>query len=188
MTSHDYEKIDVDGKAIHIFNDLFDYNQREKMYHWCKTQRFNTNGSDTPRLEHKGDFNLFTQVDEEAISDMGFFNYEGSKYLLPLIEGYQQVQARVNLSTLHDHNRFHCDTYGSDDVRTLLYYPNMEWNPEWGGYTLFTDDQGKKLKYCSFYIPGRVVIFDGTIPHCISSPSPHAPTYRFSFVIQYARL
>jgi len=144
-------------------------------------------GQDTPRLEHRGDFNLYCQLNEDDVQHSQFWNCENTKYVLPLLDGYEQVQARINLSTLHDKNRFHCDTYGSDDVRTLLYYPNMEWSPEWGGYTLFTNKEGNKLEFCSFYEPGRVVIFDGTIPHCISAPSPGATAYRLSFVIQYAR-
>lgn len=187
MTWKDYEYVEADGKPIHIFDNLFTYNEREKFYSWCSGQRFTNMGQDTGRLEHKGDFNLFSQLFEEDVRNSGFWEMENTKYLLPLIEGYEQAQARVNLSTLHDKNRFHCDTYGSDDVRTILYYPNMEWHSEWGGYTLFTNQEGNKLEYCSFYIPGRVVIFDGTIPHCISAPSIGAPAYRLSFVIQYAR-
>lgn len=182
----DYTYKEIDGKPIHIFDNLFTMVEREKLYQFCKSQYFTTLGSDTDRLEYKGDFNLYSDI-LTNLENSGFLSLENAKYFLPLLKDYSIIQARVNLSTMHDRNRFHCDAAGSNDVRTILYYPNMEWNKDWGGYTLFTNQQGNALEYCSFYIPGRTIIFDGTIPHCISAPSITAPTYRFSFVVQYYR-
>lgn len=184
-TWKDYQYIEVENRPIHIFDNLYSAADRERLYSFCSTRNFTTDGSDTARLEYKGDFNLYSNIIGKQLTDSGFLELENTKYLTELLTGYEIIQARVNLSTLHDRNRFHCDAAGGNDVRTILYYPNMEWNREWGGYTLFTNQQSHKLEYCSFYIPGRVILFDGTIPHCISSPSITAPTYRFSFVIQY---
>lgn len=182
----DYTYKEIEGRPIHIFDNLFSAADRERLYQFCKSQNFTTLGSDTDRLEYKGDFNLYSDI-LNNLENSGFLSLENAKYFLPLLTDYEIIQARVNLSTMHDKNRFHCDAAGGNDVRTILYYPNMEWRHDWGGYTLFTNQQGNNLEYCSFYIPGRTIIFDGTIPHCISAPSPTSPTYRFSFVVQYYR-
>ena len=178
--------LQIEDRQLTIFDDVYSAAYRERLYHFCSTRHFTTDGSDTARLEYKGDFNLYCNLlAGNQLQQSNFLNLEGTKEILSMLDGYEIIQARVNLSTLHDKNRFHCDAAGSNDVRTILYYPNMTWNIEWGGYTMFTNQNMSKLEYCSFYIPGRVILFDGTIPHCISAPSPSAPTYRFSFVIQY---
>ena len=190
MKQYAHEHIKADGRSIYILDNLFDYDERDQFYCWATSAPYSSYGQDTSRLEHRGDFNLFCPLEEEQVEESGFWKFENSKFILPFIDGYKPIQARLNLSTLHDRNRFHCDTathLGSKDVLTLLYYVNMEWNNEWGGYTLFTNKSGDKLEYCSFYVPGRVILFDGLIPHCISAPSPLASVYRYSFVIQYMR-
>ena len=77
-------------------------------------------------------------------------------------------QVRINLSTLHDVNRIHVDGRGS---KTLLYYPNLKWEFEWGGHTVFLDDDLTDVEHCCVYKPGRLVLFDGSIPHTIFSPT-----------------
>lgn len=183
---NNYTYIEIEKRSIHIFDNLFTAADRERLYNFCSTRNFTTDGSDTPRLEYKGDFNLYCNLlAGNQLQESNFLKLGNVKYITDLLDGYEIIQARVNLSTLHDKNRFHCDAAGSNDVRTILYYPNMSWNIDWGGYTMFTNQTITKMEYCSFYIPGRVILFDGTIPHCIASPSIAAPTYRFSFVIQY---
>lgn len=183
-----HKSINISSGKIDIFDDLFDYATREKFYYYVKNQNFSTSGSDSSTLETKGDFNLYCQVSNDQLDQMGFLNHENTKYISPYIEGMDIKQSRINLSTLNDRNRFHTDTYGNLRTKTLLYYPNLKWDIEWGGHTLFTDRTLKELEYCCFYVPGRVILFDGDIPHCIAPPTSLAPSYRFSFVIQYGAL
>jgi hypothetical protein len=180
-----HKTVKTSAGQIDIFDDLFDYATREKFYYYVKNANFSTSGSDTSTLETKGDFNLYCALSNQQVEQMGFLNQENTKYITPYVEGMDIKQSRINLSTLNDRNRFHTDTYGDLRTKTLLYYPNLKWDKEWGGHTLFTDKTGNELEYCCFYVPGRVILFDGQIPHCIAPPSSMAPSYRFSFVIQY---
>jgi Rps23 Pro-64 3,4-dihydroxylase Tpa1-like proline 4-hydroxylase len=171
---------------ITILDDLFDRAFRESFYFWVKSSRFTTDGADISTLEYRGDFNIYSQLSEEDVKNSGFIDQEPYKeYILHEVDGMSFKQARINLSTLNDNNRYHTDSYGSSKTKTLLYYPNLKWDIEWGGHTLFTDNHLEEIEYCSMYKPGRVVIFDGNIPHCILPPTKASPTYRFSFVIQY---
>jgi Rps23 Pro-64 3,4-dihydroxylase Tpa1-like proline 4-hydroxylase len=61
-----------------------------------------------------------------------------------------------------------------------LYYVNLNWNPEWGGETIFYNDDKKKTKLTNLYTPNQLVIFDGSIPHTIKSQNLMGPTYRFT--------
>ena len=68
-----------------------------------------------------------------------------------------------------------CNPYGTnayvhvdDGEYTMIYYPALEWNPEWEGGTAFykIDEEGRydAIKYVS-YKPNRMVLFPGHIPH-----------------------
>ena len=68
--------------------------------------------------------------------------------------------------------------------KTLLYYLNSRWDRNWGGETLFANNNGE-CELAVEYKPGRVVIFDGSIEHKPSAISMNADEYRFIFVIQF---
>ena len=38
----------------------------------------------------------------------------------------------------------------------------------------------KEIAYTSSYIPGRIILFDGSIPHAIRPQSVKAPKFRFT--------
>jgi Rps23 Pro-64 3,4-dihydroxylase Tpa1-like proline 4-hydroxylase len=173
------------GKIV-VIDDLFDRAFREQFYFWVKSSSFTTSGEDISTLEYKGDYNLYSSIEEQSISNSGFSEHkEFKEHIEPELAGMFFKQARINLSTLNDNNRFHTDSIGSTKTKTLLYYPNLKWDIEWGGHTLFTDDNLEEIEYCCMYKPGRIVIFDGNIPHCILPPTKSSPSYRFSFVMQY---
>tara|TARA_R100001244_G_scaffold54062_1_gene46822 strand:- start:61 stop:570 length:510 start_codon:yes stop_codon:yes gene_type:complete len=61
-----------------------------------------------------------------------------------------------------------------------LYYANMNWKTEDGGETIFYKDNRKDILLASPYVPNRLIIFDGSTPHTITSQSILGPTYRFT--------
>lgn len=67
-------------------------------------------------------------------------------------------------------------------VVTALWYVAPEWNPEWGGETLFYDAQLDAVAVVTPR-PGRLVIFDGAIPHVGRPPNRvcYAPRYTLAF-------
>lgn len=51
-----------------------------------------------------------------------------------------------------------------DGYMTLLFFPNKEWNPEWGGEFQFFNEDGTPI--ASYYpMPNSCLIFDSNIPH-----------------------
>jgi SM-20-related protein len=86
--------------------------------------------------------------------------------------------ARGSLSVLRQYGNGH--TYGlggqahADDPRpghfTLLYYPMPEWNPGWGGETVFHHPDGE-IALAVLPRPGRAVFFDSRILHAARAPS-----------------
>jgi Rps23 Pro-64 3,4-dihydroxylase Tpa1-like proline 4-hydroxylase len=177
--NHNITKLSED---ILILDNLFSFAERERMYNFVKQSMYTLTGNDTSRLEHQGDFNIYSKYSEQDLNNFGILN---NSILAQEIEtrGLKEVlQTRVNLSTLNDKNHFHSDVLGGT---TLLYYPNMEWKLEWGGYTLFADDNLQEIQHCVAYTPGRIILFKGKIPHCIAAPTNLAPTYRLSFAVHF---
>jgi len=181
----DYKKVTLSsGKNIHVFDNLFSYADRNHWFTIIKGCMFSPNGRDNPLIEYKGDYNLYSQWMPEDLKHFGILEHKSASPVNELVKNQVLTQVRVNLSTLNDTNRFHVDTTGNPGL-TILYYANLNWEIEWGGYTLFANDDCDDVEYTSIYKPGRVIVFDGSIPHCIAAPTIIAPSYRFSLAIQY---
>lgn len=174
------------NKNIVVIDDLFDYASRNNFFSFVTNSLFCPKGRDNNLSENSGDYNLFSNYSEDDMNKMGFLGHPNAQIFNEYVEGYRIQQIRVNLSTLNDQNRFHVDTPAEHSV-TVLYYPNMNWKLEWGGYTLFGDETITEIEKSFAYIPGRVIIFDGRIPHCIAAPTNLAPSYRYSLAIQYIK-
>ena len=65
--------------------------------------------------------------------------------------------------------------------QVLLYYVNLDWQDGWYGETLFFNPSNiKEVQYTSSFQPGRIILFDGSIPHAIRPQSIKAPKFRFT--------
>jgi SM-20-related protein len=63
----------------------------------------------------------------------------------------------------------HADSLNSHD-RTVLFYANAAWQPEFAGETIFLDDDDEIFRSI-LPRPGRVIIFDSNIRHCARPPT-----------------
>lgn len=167
------------GKLLEVYDDCFTYNERTEWYKFVKNSFFKSDGSD---YDGTNKTQLYSSYSIEDIASMGFLNSPGFK---KIDDEYQLLdrgikQARVNLSPPSECATVHTDR----DGLTLLYYANVEWDLNWSGHTLFMDDTLSEAEYTCLYKPGRVVLFDGSIPHMILSISPAVKTHRYSFAIQ----
>lgn len=70
---------------------------------------------------------------------------------------------------------------------TALWYIAPEWNPEWGGETLFYSTELDAMAAVTPR-PGRLAIFDGNIPHVGRPPNRicYAPRYTLAFKLEPA--
>ncbi len=51
-----------------------------------------------------------------------------------------------------------------DGFMTFCFFPNREWNPEWGGEFQFFDEEGNVI--ATYYpMPNTCLVFDSNIPH-----------------------
>lgn len=168
------------GRFIKVYNDLFTFAERTEFYEFSKCSVYKSTGGDSHKITTP---QIFSNFSVDDVKTMGFFNTNGYKLLDKEnnLSKKDVIQYRVNLSPPFEINNLHVD-YSS---LTLLYYLNMDWNIEYGGHTIFMDDEIKEPIFISLFEPGKLILFDGNIPHMILSPSSNKLDHRRSFAIQY---
>lgn len=103
-------------------------------------------------------------------------------------ETYGFARGYVNLGIHGDVNHMHLDGKLGYSCKTLLYYANRHWEYNWGGNTVFYDDEGN-AKTSVEIKPGRIVIFDGNIPHTVMPMNSRcSPSYRFTVALKFESL
>ncbi len=130
-------------------------------------------------------------------TEKSFYNFE--YYDMKLFEILEQNwdvsrigRTLSNCFRKGDAPEFHQDSteiFEGKQDRTFIFYPNIEWEEEWGGHTLFkiTGEDGKEEIKKIYTKPGRLVIFDGNIWHNGSPCTDKMPNYipgRFSVAFQ----
>jgi len=172
----------IDTGKIEVFDEVFSSNDR------IKISDFSLNSSYRPKRQATNSIHLMTKqatlksaynredLENSGILDNGFIK----KYLTT--ENLRVADVYVNLCTASDIYLYHTDTY-TKGSKTILYYVNLEWKPHWEGETHFSSNM-IDIDYSSAFIPGRLIIFDGIIPHKSSQPSYSAEVYRYIYVIK----
>lgn len=172
-----YKESNVSDYTIQIFDDVFSYNYKSFLYNFCANSRYKIGWEDTVQIENANYKNLHSSWDDNDFERSDFLNnIKKNKKINEFIERHTKKGVIVNLSCSNDVHFSH--THG--EYKVLLYYVNMQWKQEWAGETLFFDESGKEVVYTSVFVPGRIIIFDGKIPHAIRPQSSVAPHFRFT--------
>lgn len=170
----------LNGK-IKVLDNAMTYNHRRELYHFFTNSLFHMEGT-SDRLLNTGNFFIsnFSQADH-VNSGFSEILKSDAPEIHELVNGKQLTKALVNCTTpfdtpsVHIHNR---------DTISLLYYPNMKWDPSWGGQTLFFDDKDEnEIIYTSPYVPGRILYFEGDIPHASVPQTVNAHKYRITYAL-----
>ena len=98
---------------------------------------------------------------------------------------YQPYRSYTNYAAYGDMLYTHSDCAPEARELTALWFLSEQWEPEWGGETMFFDASGDAI-FCASPKPGRLVIFDGAIPHVGRPPSRICYAPRYTFAIKLA--
>jgi len=178
----------INGKNITIIDDLFTAKERLTFYNFVCNAPYSLSRISHDLPEHRtNQKTLKSALSLADILDIGFFE---NPVIIDFIKtnNLRLRKAYINLCTAGDTYSYHIDdeAKSSTAVPSLLYYCNLNWEPEWEGETHFADEDMKNIAFSSSFIPGRVVIFDGSIPHKSSQPSFSAPYYRFVLAVKFS--
>lgn len=185
MSSPDINIITTKSKKeIVVFDNLFSRQQIEDYFDFISKSLFSFNGS-----SNNQNFSIQPHAKPYlqsmySIADLWNFGLTDSKPFKPVQPYLRALQVQRSYVYVSDHTTVH--HFHTDPGRkTLLYYPMLEWKNEYGGETMFSNEQTTEIEYTSLYVPGRVILFDASIPHKMSAPSSSCPFYRFTFVINW---
>lgn len=109
-----------------------------------------------------------------------------SQFINP--EEYEFANAYVNMGLVNDYHEIHVDGATKGQVITMLIYPNIEWGANHGGETVFYEEDKTEMVYLNPYVPGRICIFDGSIPHCAKPQALVGPKYRFTIACKFIKI
>jgi len=98
---------------------------------------------------------------------------------------YAFTNAYVNLGLVNDSHEIHVDAPRKGMEKTMLIYPNIEWGLNHGGETVFYEEDRQEIVYINPYVPGRICLFDGSIPHCAKPQALVGPKYRFTIAVKF---
>ena len=161
---------------IKIFDDVLDYSFREDLYSESISLPYKIGWQDREdKLEHKF---LHSKIPKKWLKSK-FIPQIQNEELKKIVDGKKIVESVINCSfageTYFPHSHF--------DNSVFLYYVNLEWNREWYGETEFYSEDLNEIIFSNPYVPGRVIWFDGQIPHSVKPQSFIGPKYRFTLSI-----
>jgi len=177
---NDYKLIQSErGKSIYVFDDIFEHDWRRRAYSFAIDSKYIIGWSDIPEIKYSEYQYLHCKLNPNDVDNFGIiqeiFKSKNEK-LKSILKNKNIGQCAFNLSTPSD--TYFTHTHAGT---TLLYYANPDWNEHWYGETIFYDNGVNEIFFSTKYKPGRLLLFDGAIPHSIRPQSSAAPNYRITF-------
>jgi len=165
----------MDG--IKVYDNIFTHSDAALFYSFIIKSRFTIGWQDTMIIEDKGIQFMHSTWSTEEVEQIGLLKKIKNKDLS------KKINKRVPNKTVCNCSKFG-EVYSPHDhglkTDVLLYYANLNWKRQWYGETLFYSEDLKNIIHAVPYTPGRIVWFNGAIPHSIRPSSSMAPQYRFT--------
>jgi SM-20-related protein len=123
-----------------------------------------------------------------AVSDIPMERIPGDPFLSGLKQAVERLfpqerfgdqRAYVNCSVYGDTYYIHRDCGAHEQHVTALYYANAEWHPDWGGETIYYNDQ-EDAELAITPRPGRLVIARGALLHRGNVPTRNCYEERYT--------
>ncbi len=158
---------------IKTYDDFLPNDQSQEIFNFVIKSLYRIGWEDSDEPQHRSYPNIHSTYSKEDVAKIKILDPVLKKLKLP--EKHYD-KCIVNLTKPLDVNFIHMHP----NQLVALYYANITWSPEWGGETLFYGKDRKTISLASPYVPNRLIIFDGKIPHTIKSQNLIGPSYRFT--------
>ena len=181
-----------DNREIIIIDDSVSVDNRINIYFDCCSLPYRITNSSTREIQGIVDKRLKCDLETnnpiiDLLLEEGSNSANVIKKHIPS-ESYGFTRGYVNLGIHGDVTHMHSDGKLYYTCKTLLYYANQHWEYKWGGHTAFFDNNGD-IKTTVEVKPGRIVIFDGNIPHTVLPMNIRSsPSFRFTVALKFESL
>ena len=169
---------------LNIHDNKIPYVIRENIWRYCINSTYTLGWQDSDDSS-KYELNLHSSWTQKELESSRIFPYvEDCIRNTDWFTSRKISKIIVNLVRSDDVHFIH----GHDDCQVVLYYINLDWQDGWYGETIFYDpDDTNNIAFTSSYIPGRFILFDGSIPHTIRPQSSKAPKFRLTMSIFFEK-
>lgn len=174
-------------KGIEVFDNFLTHDHRRHIFETAQRSLFQIGWDDSPELDKKHQPCLHSRYNLNDLRNIEIWNplleiakkskFKKSLTLNKLKETVLNLTKPGDINYTHTHHK----------RVTALYYINPTWDIEWGGETLFFDDQVKNISFVSPFTPNRLIIADGAIPHTIKAQNYGGPAYRFTLTMFFLK-
>jgi hypothetical protein len=182
---HHKKLILENNKTIDIYDDVFSMTSRINWYDFAMKSQYSliTWGDTIEPEKQPHNSYLHRKLLEDDMVTLGFINALQDTPIWDHVKDLTYMHSIINLSTPSDVNYIHAHTW---EKVGILYYMNLTWLDGWHGETQFYSENNKEVQYTSPYTPGRVIVFDPSIPHTIRPQSIISSQYRFTLANFFA--
>ena len=164
-------KPDIEFPGVQIWDDLLDdrflldLDEESNFYNWKlgnianrKSFPYGLKGS------HLLWGTKFESLNTSSKNIINLYNYL-SQNLLNQEFNIKSIQ--VNGQSMGQNGTCHTDNPPNNQEYTLMVFINYKWEEKWGGdFQLLKEyDDNAEITQSIKYIPGRIILFDGSIPH-----------------------
>jgi hypothetical protein len=176
----------LDSKII-VIDDLFNFSEISGFETDFMSLSYEINNTNIAEIQNKTNSRLVHRLQETTLNKLNFYTEKSLSVFHQHIDKqkYSFWRSYVNLGIHSDHHHIHADHWQEGQGLTLIYYANQTWDRNWGGSTLFYDNNCNDIVYNCQFVPGRVIIFDSAIPHSATSQHYQAAPFRFTFVTKF---
>ena len=161
---------------IETYDDFLSPDSCQIVWNRIMSSLYRIGWDDSDEPQHKGFPNIHSEYSFKDLQKLRMLDLILDKLKDKNITVNNYFRCMVNLTKPMDVNFIHTHP----DQIVALHYSNLTWNPEWGGETLFYKDNKRDILLSSPYVPNRLLIFDGAIPHTIKAQNLMGPSYRFT--------
>ena len=99
------------------------------------------------------------------------------------LKGHELTRCYANGMPSGAEGGLHLDS-NVDSHMTAIYYPHLNWHPNFGGETVFFDKTGSDIVAAVYPRPNRLAIFSGTIPHVARPTSKRCADLRITLMFK----
>jgi hypothetical protein len=161
---------------IEKYDNFFTPSIQAQLFNTIIKSTFKIGWNDSEEIQHKMYPCLHSPYTFEDVKSVQILDVVLDRLKNKNITINNYVGCIINLTKNIDVNFIH----NHPNQIVFLHYSNLTWNPEWGGETVFYEDNGRDILESSPYIPNRGIIFDGNIKHTIKAQNILGPSYRFT--------
>ncbi len=175
----------VDGKSIRVYDDLVAPQVLQQFSAALDQSPFTRNEVARPDTADYRHWAKNFEVPATERTPLFKPTVEASKAFGSADRAYRLYRSYVNHAGYGDMLFPHTDCMPGAGELTALWFICTEWNVDWGGETLFFNEN-EDAEFVVSPKPGRMVMFDGEISHCGRPPTRicYRPRYTFAMKLE----